>query len=127
MTQKEFTDRTGLEVSAKDFDKINEKYMASSLAKDAFCDDYVKHADSLILDDFYSQRQLYRDLYRDTKRKVEQAAVAIIRQAADMGDHSLYEIGVSLIGQKEATLLMIREALPLFENDRRYIETALMK
>jgi hypothetical protein len=127
MTQKEFTDRTGLEVSAQEFEKINEKYIASSLQEDAFCADYVKHADSLILDDFYSQRQLYRDLYRDIKPKTEQAAVAIIRKAADIGDHSLYEIGVSLIGQKEATLLMIREALPLFENDRRYIETALTK
>lgn len=94
MTQKEFTDRTGLEVSAQEFEKINEMYIASSLQKDTFCADYVKHADSLILDDFYSQRQLYRDLYRDIKSKTEQAADAIIRKAADIGDHSLCEIGV---------------------------------
>lgn len=37
MTQKEFFDRVEVEVSAKEFEAINEVYMNSDLDKDEFC------------------------------------------------------------------------------------------
>lgn len=42
MTQIEFTQRVGIEVSAKEFEAINEVYMNSDLDKDAFCRIWVK-------------------------------------------------------------------------------------
>lgn len=42
MTQNEFTQRVGIEVSVKEFEAINEVYMNSDLDKDAFCRIWVK-------------------------------------------------------------------------------------
>lgn len=42
MTQIEFTQRVGIEVSVKEFEAINEVYMNSGLDKDAFCRIWVK-------------------------------------------------------------------------------------
>lgn len=42
MTQIEFTQRVGIEVSVKEFEAINEVYMNSDLDKDAFCRIWVK-------------------------------------------------------------------------------------
>ncbi len=42
MTQQEFTQRTQVEVSNKEFDAINEVYMNSDLDKDEFCKMWVK-------------------------------------------------------------------------------------
>lgn len=42
MTQREFTQRTQVEVSSKEFDAINEVYMNSDLDKDEFCKMWVK-------------------------------------------------------------------------------------
>lgn len=42
MLQNEFTQRVGVEVSAKEFEAINEVYMNSDLDKDAFCRIWVK-------------------------------------------------------------------------------------
>ena len=42
MTQQEFTQRTNVEVSNKEFEAINEVYMNSDLDKDEFCKMWVK-------------------------------------------------------------------------------------
>ena len=42
MTQVEFTNRTQVEVSAKEYAAIEEVYMNSDLDKDAFCKMWVK-------------------------------------------------------------------------------------
>ena len=42
MTQKEFFDRTSVEVNAKEYAAIEEVYMDSDLDKDAFCEAWVK-------------------------------------------------------------------------------------
>ena len=42
MTQQEFFNRTGVEVSNKEFEAINEVYMNSDLDKDEFCKMWVK-------------------------------------------------------------------------------------
>lgn len=42
MTQQEFTQRTNVEVSYKEFEAINEVYMNSDLDKDEFCKMWVK-------------------------------------------------------------------------------------
>lgn len=42
MTQKEFTERTKVEVSAEEFEVINTMYMGSSLDKDAWCKQWCK-------------------------------------------------------------------------------------
>lgn len=42
MTQQEFTQRTQVEVSNKEFNAIHEVYMASDLDKDEFCKMWVK-------------------------------------------------------------------------------------
>lgn len=42
MTQQEFTQRTNVEVSNKEFDAINEVYMNSEVDKDEFCKMWCK-------------------------------------------------------------------------------------
>ena len=42
MTQQEFTSRTMVEVSSKEFDAINEMYLACDLHKDDFCKMWCK-------------------------------------------------------------------------------------
>lgn len=42
MTQKEFTERTKVEVSTEEFEVINTMYMGSSLDKDAWCKQWCK-------------------------------------------------------------------------------------
>lgn len=50
MTHKEFTDRVKVEVTAQEFDSINEVYMNSDLDKDAFCRMWVKMNKSRVIE-----------------------------------------------------------------------------
>ena len=53
MTQKEFTERTGITPTPEQFDYIHAVYMNTSMDKDQFCEEFKKHGESEILKDVH--------------------------------------------------------------------------
>lgn len=68
MLQKEFENLTGLQVTEENFNEINAIYMACTddIDKEAFCKDYKKHGQSLIIADLTKRIErlvMIRDYY----------------------------------------------------------------
>ena len=59
MTQVEFTNRTQVEVSAKEYAAIEEVYMNSDLDKDAFCKMWVKNYEGLGVEHLSVEEELF--------------------------------------------------------------------
>ena len=64
-------------------------------------------------------------LKRETKRKHAELAEILIGKACAYQDTDLYREAVRLIGQREVTLTKLRMDLPLWDEDKQYIEDTL--
>jgi hypothetical protein len=62
-----------------------------------------------------------RDLIVAERRKVESCAYDLINKAHNEDDLQAREIAVRLIGEREAVAYTIKEGLPLWEQDKKFI------
>lgn len=67
MTYQEFTTRTNVEVSTKEFNAINEVYMNSDVDKDEFCKMWVKMNKSRVLAAKIKKAEQERDAENKTR------------------------------------------------------------
>ena len=124
MLKEEFIERTGMEVTDDDFNAIHEMYCnAGSIEKDEFCEDYVKHHDSKLLEFFYdravSRMQLLSYYDRENKKNGE-----ILMQALQMGicdAPEVRQVCMNLIGEGDYLIYLIQNCIKLTDDERALI------
>lgn len=137
MTQKEFTDRTGLTPTAEEFATIHRIYMAcATLDKDEFCRDYKKHGMSRIvaqLLDALINEERKADASFEKMTAVEHTAntrnldmaVFLLGKAAAYDDPDLEHEALKLVSRSTAIIIKIKNGYPLNSDDFEYLANNL--
>lgn len=91
MLKQEFEDRTNLQVNEEEFNAINAIYMActNEMDKDAFCADYKKHADSVIVTDLTKRVETLRRVVHYHDRREDEMENYLIDLAHDLDEPSI--------------------------------------
>ncbi|WP_277231928.1 hypothetical protein [Phocaeicola salanitronis] len=122
MTQKEFEERTGIKSNVV-FEEANRMYMkAGDMDKDAFCDDYKEHGDSILLAHFYHHSNMLESKKQDVDALKNEIACFLLKKADDWDDNDLRDKAVELIGEKEVIMRKIELELELWDADKSYIK-----
>lgn len=127
MTQKEFQDRTGITPTEEEFDYIHAVYMETRLDKDDFCKDFIKHGDSKILRDVHITAVNYEMAIKDFKSKTDCLADFLIGKSRAYNDTDFRTEAMRLVGEKEVVLRTVRMGLPLWDEDKQFIESYLSR
>lgn len=128
MTQQEFTQRTGIEVETMQYAAIEQVYMYTVLDKDAFCADYKKHGDSVIISHLvneldkttYERGRAHASL-KEYKALMQDIAEMLIRKAEEDMDEELYKSAIDIIGRGECIKYKLNNNLELDKQDKEYI------
>ena len=132
MTREEFSQRTGMEVETTQYAAIEQVYMYTELDKDAFCADYKKHGDSVIishlvneLDKTIYERGRAQASLKAYKHLMKGVAEMLIRKAEEDMDEELYKSAIDIIGMSESIKYKLNNNLELDKQDKEYIKALL--
>lgn len=127
MTPQEFTERTGLKPTDEEYKGIENMYLEAGekIDKDIFCKDYKKHHDSILLNTFFEQSERLNGKCDDFRKQLQDVAFFLIEKSIARSDSHCYDKAVALIGQRAVTLQKIKIGLPLWDEDRDYINSNL--
>lgn len=129
MTQKEFEERTGLNVNACEFESIHEIYMAcGEMDKDTFCKEWKRHGESKLLAALWQNvkrqgNEIKRLSDESTAHGQETNALIdfMLVRAQKFGDLELLHKSISLKGYEYVIVRKLRLSLPLWEEDRNFL------
>lgn len=121
MTQKEFTERTGLKLSADSYKEVEECYMNTDLNKDEFCKLWMKNPTAL--KEIERKTVLVRELYEERKC----LANFLIDQAEKWSATDLREKAVAMIGDREYLRRKIAKGYNLWDADKKLLDEILRK
>lgn len=140
MTQKEFEERTRRLVAAEDYYLVENLYMAAgNIGKDEFCKEMRAMCAYDSANDHIELRQCLKEIGRHVgakdaelsflKKRVTsvkmELAEFLVGKSCAYEDSDFYGEAVKLIGQREVTLMKLRMDLPLWEEDKKYLMSAL--
>ena len=133
MTQKEFEERTGLNVSAVEFCTVNDIYMAAGeMDKDTFCKEWKKHSESKLLAELWKRVKHEHDLGMQKKEECDKLRSErwelvdfLLERAQKFGDIELLHKAISMVGHAEVIRRKLDADMPLWELDRAYIKENL--
>lgn len=134
MTQEEFNERTGLDVSASEFSTIHQMYMYTELDKDSFCAEYVKHGKSNIV--LHLMNELGQTIYEKGRANAalkqattlaQTTAEMLIRKSVECLDNEMYDTAINLIGMEACVAYKLKEDIELTEADRHFLIDAISK
>lgn len=122
MTQREFEERIGREVTLDEYARANAMYMAAdNVDKDVFCKEYGTLKDSKtfndIVDRYYNEN---KSVYRLTEEKAEMLDM-LIQNAEKYGDESMAQLAIKIMGEREYLRRKIRLGVQLCDDDYAYI------
>ena len=125
MTQKDFTERTGITPTPEQFDYIHAVYMNTSMDKDQFCEEFKKYGESEILRDVHVRTVNFELQCKQKQEVIENIADYLITKACDYDSSEFYFKAVSLIGQRNVVLRKMELGLPFNNEDNVYIANNL--
>lgn len=95
MTRKEFNERTGLNVTEKDYGEVEQTYMNTDIDKDLFCELWIKNPAAL--KEIERKTVLVRELFEE--RKILENF--LIEQAEKCSSTDLRDRAISMLGERE--------------------------
>lgn len=126
MTKKEFEERYGKEVQAVVFDNINALYMSlDDMDKDVFVKDYIKHEESLILNELFNKEQALEHELKSVKAMYDLALDKLISKGAEWDDSEVLDFAETQVGKKEVIRCKITLDEELSDDDLEYIKDNL--
>lgn len=140
MTKKEFEELTGRLISAEDYRLVEDLYMAAgNMGKAEFCKEMRAMCAYDAANDHIELRQCLKEIGRHVgavdaelgllKKTVKDEkwglAEFLIGKACAYEDSDFYREAVRLIGQREVTLMKLHMDLPLWDEDKKYIISAV--
>lgn len=127
MTQKEFQERTGIAPTMEEFDYIHAVYMNTSMDKDEFCKDFKKHGTSKIISDILARVVNFKLQSAQKDEYINDVVDFLIGKSRAYKDTDFRKIAVRLVGEKEVVLKTIHSGMPLWQEDREFIENELRR
>ena len=145
MTKQEFTERTGINPTEEEFDKIHELYMATGaeMDKQSFCAAYKSCKDMTLVNALYrslafsinrlkeerdsieKERKEDRKKLEDLWEKTDAAAVKIldVAERTTNPDHAdfLNKAAVSLVGQFDVCMTKLEIGYAMDEEERNFL------
>ena len=125
MTQKEFTDRTGLTPNNDEFNFIHAVYMETSMDKDEFCNDFKKHGNSKIIRDLHATAVNFELKYEQQKESINDIVDILLGKAEAYQDTDFYRMAVRLTSEKHVVMRKMEMNLPLWDEDKEFIKSNL--
>jgi len=118
MTLQEFIDRTGINPSVEEFEKINDLYMAiPNLDKDTFCKDYKNHRFSVIISLLFGEHQRLQSVVDESHK----AEIEVVRSLLTKFGDEVRPHCVKLIGEAQVVKIKLEGLMPLGEEDRTWL------
>lgn len=111
---------------------IEQVYMYTELDKDAFCADYKKHGDSVIISHLVNE--LDKITYecgsaqaslKTYERLMKGVAEMLIRKAEEDMDEELYKSAIDIIGRSECIKYKLSNNLELDKQDKEFMFNVL--
>lgn len=145
MLHSEFENLTGLQVSEEEFNAINAMYETANqtIDKQTFCKDWMKHKNSVLLNDYYTQVCCFEKQVKELKQDVEEhenllatamsnhlkklnevkqsTAEFLIDQAEEYSDANFARKAIELIGMKDFIIYKIQKGYTLYQKDKDFI------
>ena len=122
MTQKEFFDRTGIELTEDQYKQVEAMYLeAGNMDKDVFCQDFKDHKESKLLAVFFGQAEKLKDKLDAMREERSILVDFLLERAQCFGDIELLNKAIELIGHDKVIKRKIRQNLPLWDEDKQYI------
>lgn len=140
MTRKEFEERTRRLITAEDYRLVENLYMAAgNMDKDEFCKEMRVMCAYDGANDHIELRQCLKEIGRKVgaldaelgflKKTVKdgkwELAEFLVGKSCAYEDTDFYREAVKLIGQREVTLMKLRMDLPLWDEDKKFLMSAL--
>lgn len=143
MTKQEFTERTGINPTEEEFDKIHDLYMltGAEMDKDSFCAAYMSCKDMTLINALYhsllfstsrlkeerdsieKERKEDRKKLEDLWEKTDEAVLNILKISEDANDEDhaiLNSIAVSLVGKFDVCMAKLDRGYVMDTEEREY-------
>lgn len=128
MTQKEFEERIGRDVTGDEFERANAIYMAAGdIDKDRFCADYKKHKDSEIIAALFETADKQKDRLHVLTKEREGLVHFLIDQAEEYESEELRFKAIQMVGEREYLRLKIHMGYDLWPADRNLLNEILQE
>ncbi len=133
MTQKEFTELTGLVPTPEEYKEIEAMYyVVPDMDKQEFCLRWRQTGKNPLTVGLAKQAQVLDGMLEvrnneleDCQSRLEELACFLIGKADAYEDTDFYREAVKIIGQREVTLMKMRMDLPLWNEDKKYLISVL--
>lgn len=138
MLHQEFEQRTGLKITAEEFEQVHDIYMAcgDDMDKDEFCALWKKRNFRVLLDRVAYDSKITNQAYDMAMARIERIeatardlngeyAEFLLGKAAVYKDTDFYNEAVKMIGEKEVVMTKLRMGFPLWDEDIEYIKNNL--
>ena len=122
MQKIEFTQRTGIELTDEQYQRVEELYLnTGNMDKDEFCADYKKHKDSKLLACFYEQYKVWDFNLKRIDESMLKVTKHLLKKSREFNDESMRAEAIDLLGEKMIVKLTIEMDLELWDIDKKYI------
>lgn len=122
MTQKEFFDRTSIELTEDQYKQVEQMYLeAGNMDKDEFCKDYKKHHESTLLATYFRQAENLKNKLDNMRDERSSLVDFLLERAQCFGDIELLNKAIELVGHDKVIKRKIRLGMPLWDEDKEYI------
>lgn len=127
MLQQEFEERTKMQVTPEEYHEIEKMYNEASenIDKDTFCKDWMKHRDSLLLKDIFTQLQNRNGCIKRMSEERERLVDVMLSKADEYEDCCLLTQVVGMIGMAETIKRKIQKEYALTHDELEYIKANL--
>lgn len=127
MTQQEFQERTGIAPTMEEFDYIHAVYMNTSMDKDEFCKDFKRHGTSKIISDIHARVVNFKLQITQKDEYINDVVDFLIGKSRAYDDTDFRRVAIRLVGEREVVLRTLHSGMPLWQEDREFIENELRR
>lgn len=126
MQKIEFTQRTGIELTDEQYQKVEDLYLnAGNMDKDEFCEDYKKHKDSKLLAYFYKLTEDSKFCAKLIDRSMLKVTKFLLMKSREVNDKSMRSEAIDLLGENMIVRLTIEMDLELWSEDKKFLIESL--
>ena len=119
MLQKEFFERTNIQISADEYNKVDAMYCnAGNLDKDQFCQDYKRHHDSILIQEFYKKSVSLKNSLDKSNAKISDLAMFLVDQAEKCSSSDLRDKAIELLGMEKYLSVKIQKGYNIWDIDK---------
>lgn len=128
MQKIEFTQRTGIELTDEQYQRVEDMYLnAGNMDKDDFCKDCKKHSDSVILNTYFEQSEKLKNKLDAYREKQVTLAHFLIKKSMVGGDKDMIREAIYLIGEQKYIQHKLEKGYTLFDTDKELIISLINK